>query len=173
VRALGHDGRDPAEVLTILDEVLADWHNGARKPTAVAYCVVARRGADLEVSLCLAGHPPALLRGVDGHVREAGVLGGMLGCGLPLSLTTAHYTLTPGDTLLLATDGVSEARAHEGRGMFGEDSLVALLAAQPSTSGAADLVEAVIDAVSAYSGGVFSDDVAVLAIANPEPTPQP
>jgi hypothetical protein len=43
---------------------------------------------------------------------------------------------------------------------------------RPSTSSAADLVEAVIDAVSACSGGVFSGDIAVFAIANPGTTPQ-
>lgn len=56
VRALGRDGRDPAGVLTVLDEVLADWNDGGgRSPTAVAYCSVVRHAADLVVSLCLAG----------------------------------------------------------------------------------------------------------------------
>jgi hypothetical protein len=51
--------------------------------------------------------------------------------------------------------------------MFGEDRLAALLAAQPTMSSPADLVEAVIDAVTTHSAGVFSDDIAVPAIGNP------
>ncbi|MCY7342712.1 MAG: SpoIIE family protein phosphatase [Pseudonocardia sp.] len=170
VRALGRDGRDPAGVLTVLDEVLADWNDGdGRSPTAVAYCSVVRHAADLVVSLCLAGFPPAQLLDADGQVQEVGELGALLGCGLALSLTTSVHIVAPGATLLLATDGVSEARAHADRSMFGEDRLTALLGSLPAGTNAAHIVDAVIDEVSLHAGGVFSDDVAVLAIGNPAP----
>lgn len=170
VRALGHDGRDPARVLSVLDEVLGDLNDrDGRSPTAVAYCSVVRRAADLVVSLCLAGFPPAQLLDADGQVQEVGELGALLGCGLPLSLTTSEHIVGPGATLLLATDGVIEARGHTDRSMFGEDRLTALLRSLPAGSDATHLVDAVIDEVSRHTGGVFGDDAAVLAIGNPGP----
>ncbi|MEO3768160.1 PP2C family protein-serine/threonine phosphatase [Streptomyces sp. B8F3] len=64
------------------------------------------------------GHPPPLLRSAAGRVRETDLHGGPpLGLGLSRSLQDAEETviaLAEGDELLLATDGVLEARSAAG-----------------------------------------------------------
>ncbi|AKH81771.1 transposase [Streptomyces sp. CNQ-509] len=64
------------------------------------------------------GHPPPLLRSAAGRVREADLHGGPpLGLGLARSLQDVEETtmaLAEGAELLLATDGVLEARSAAG-----------------------------------------------------------
>jgi len=70
-------------------------------------------GRDGELQIASAGHCPALVVSTDGvkQVRAT---------GLPLGMfSTSHYTaerieLQPGDSLLLYTDGISEARDRNG-----------------------------------------------------------
>jgi len=72
----------------------------------------------------------------------------------------AEESLEPGDLLLLYTDGVTEAR--RGDEPFGDDRLAAILrdrGRDPQT-----VVDAIVDAVLAHSGGDLADDVAVLAL---------
>jgi sigma-B regulation protein RsbU (phosphoserine phosphatase) len=66
--------------------------------------------------------------------------------------------LAPGDTLVLFSDGVTEAGV-ETEAEFGEDGLLAVIRANPRTN-AETLVNAIISAVA----GEKADDVTVVAI---------
>lgn len=116
-------------------------------------------GADLE--LASGGHPPALVRRVDGRVEVINLPGVLLGAFPEVRLGHRSMALAAGDTVLLYTDGVIEARGPDG--LFGEERLVALL------RGASDgdprrLVELVRDGVAAYQLGPVADDIAILAL---------
>jgi sigma-B regulation protein RsbU (phosphoserine phosphatase) len=165
VRAIGHDGRDPSDALTVLDQVLADWTAGP-EPVAVCYCTVQRRGPDARVRLSVAGHPPAVLLHPDRGIEELGEPGTMLGCGLPLTLTTSDAVLRPGAALVICTDGVTEARAPDGE-LFDEENLHALLRDLPHHVDADGIVAAVVRGVEEFTGGPLHDDVAVLVVRNP------
>jgi serine phosphatase RsbU (regulator of sigma subunit) len=112
-------------------------------------------------SICLAGHPkPALIRS-SGTVELVGSPGGLLGI-LPdnlLRLEEAEVAVESGDTLLLYTDGVTEAR--QGRELFGQSRLTALLTGMEARS-PQRLADAVRDAASRFSSGELHDDLAVL-----------
>ena len=72
--------------------------------------------------------------------------------------------LEEGDSLLLFTDGVTEAFDTEGA-MFGDDKLVATMAAQDVASGALDRLEGVLAAVDGFAAGApQSDDITGLVI---------
>jgi serine phosphatase RsbU (regulator of sigma subunit) len=167
VRAIGYDGRRPTEVLTGLDQVLADWNRSAANPVAVCYCTAHRDGPDVRVRLSIAGHPPALVLRPDRTVEELGEPGTMLGCALPLTLTGSTAVLEPGAALVVCTDGVTEARSATSRDLFGDDDLQSLLRGVPARADAEQIVDAVVRGVERFTGGPLHDDVAVLVLRNP------
>jgi serine phosphatase RsbU (regulator of sigma subunit) len=67
--------------------------------------------AGLAGRLCLAGHPPALIRRADGRIQEVGTIGPLLGVFDRVRLTDVRFRLAPGDLILLYTDGACEGRA--------------------------------------------------------------
>ncbi len=73
--------------------------------------------------------------------------------------------LRPGDTLLLYTDGLTEARISPGGTRYGDDELLAFLQSRYPAS-AAGTVAAIAGLLREFSTGV-TDDTAILAISVP------
>jgi serine phosphatase RsbU (regulator of sigma subunit)/pSer/pThr/pTyr-binding forkhead associated (FHA) protein len=80
---------------------------------------------DGSVLLAAGGHPPPLLRHPDGRVEVVPLRAGvMLGfSALELRVNDTRLALQPGETLILYTDGFTEAFAPDGVTMFGVDKL--------------------------------------------------
>ncbi|QNE80019.1 SpoIIE family protein phosphatase [Streptomyces rutgersensis] len=116
------------------------------------------------VHLLSRGHlPPYLV--ADGRVVPLirGTPGTPLGAGLGTDdAEPDSFPLPPGASLLLTTDGVTEARDRHG--VFYDP--VAGLAGR-SFDEPQELVDAVVGEVTAWSGGRLSDDMAVLAVTLP------
>jgi sigma-B regulation protein RsbU (phosphoserine phosphatase) len=75
-------------------------------------------------------------------------------------------TLPPKSTLLLYTDGVTEA-FHPEHGAFGEPRLQEILAREPHDSSQA-LCDRILDSVVAFSGDAArQDDITVVAVRAP------
>jgi serine phosphatase RsbU (regulator of sigma subunit) len=115
----------------------------------------------------VAGHPLPLLRTDCGRVVEAGSPGIPLGVLPGVTFAESVVDLPPGATLVLYTDGVTEAR-DDGGAQFGDDGLLAVLQALPSGD-ARRTVAAVSAAVEDQLSGSRheADDLAVLALAVP------
>jgi len=128
---------------------------------------VALAGGDgLKVRLALAGHPPALIVRRDGSVEAIGAPGTMLGVQPDPLFSEADVALSPGDVLVLYTDGVTEAGPrHAPLGEHGLETLLGTLVGRDPQ----DVVEAVEAAVLAAQEGEPRDDIAVLALALPAP----
>ena len=105
--------------------------------------------------------PPLLLR-AGGEIETLDPTATMLGAFEEWSCSEGAATLNPGDTLLLYSDGVTEAGA-DGGDEFGEARLVHTLRANQSLPAEA-LVQAIIDDVNEFSGAARSDDVTVVAL---------
>ena len=124
------------------------------------------------VAFCACGHEPALVRRAAGGAVEA-----LATTGPPLGVSeTAEYAegtvvLSPGDALLLYTDGISESGPSR-RALLGTDGLSRLLAALPADLAAQPLTDALVSAVSANTNGLFRDDVAVLLARRDPPPPR-
>lgn len=119
--------------------------------------------ADGELTYCNAGHNPPVVVGVDGGVRRLEAGGPPVGL-FDFSLYEAgRVTLAPGDSVLVFSDGVSEALNTEGE-EFGDARLVgtleALATAQPSV-----VLEKILAEVRAFQGrAVQNDDVTALVV---------
>jgi len=105
--------------------------------------------------------PPLLLR-ATGELEILDSTATMLGAFEHWSCTEASTTLNSGDTLLLYSDGVTEAGADSGD-EFGQDRLIHALRVNQSQP-AESLVQAIVDDVNEFSGAARSDDVTVVAL---------
>ncbi|MFF7797857.1 PP2C family protein-serine/threonine phosphatase [Streptomyces olivaceus] len=163
---------DPAAVLANLNTVLNHEYNG----TDPRFCTVVfglltpdeDRGG-FRITLASGGHPPALLMRADGTADFLPTPGGQLIGVLPdahIATTTVH--LAPGDTLLLHTDGLTEAHtAATGGERYGDDALLDFGRDLAPTT-ASGVIDAIRDLLDTFGTGV-DDDTAVLAIHVPRP----
>jgi serine phosphatase RsbU (regulator of sigma subunit) len=110
------------------------------------------------------GHNPPLLARTDGTVASLPGTGGMaMGVMRGLTYKEDSVTLTPGDTLLLYTDGISEAMDRDGR-EFTEARLVNSMSESHRQS-VEVVVSTVIDAVRNFVGDApQSDDITCLVV---------
>ena len=105
--------------------------------------------------------PPLLLR-ANGELEKLDTTATMLGAFSKWECGEGESELRCGDTLLLYSDGVTEAGADSGD-EFGEERLIHALKVnqwQPAES----LVQAIVDDVNEFSGSARSDDVTVVAL---------
>jgi phosphoserine phosphatase RsbU/P len=112
-----------------------------------------------------AGHPPPLLKpGRGGGAKPLEPAGGYpLGIDGDQTFQQASVTLNPGDSLLLYTDGISEARNQDG-GMFEARGIEQTFNACNGTP--QEIVEAVRKAATTYSNGYPApDDRTLVAIS--------
>src|SRR5205823_3074402 len=125
-RHLAKEAAGPAELLRRLDVDLAA-DNPACMFVTLAHGTYDPAGGD--VVLTSGGHPLPLLRRADGRVEPVVLKPGrLLGYDTPpLRLAEARLTLAPGDLLLFFTDGLIEAKAPDGRTLFGTDRVAALV----------------------------------------------
>jgi serine phosphatase RsbU (regulator of sigma subunit) len=111
---------------------------------------------------CNAGHIPPLFQSTEGTTS-------LQRTGLPLGILedagweTGTIDLSPGDALVLYTDGVTEAQARDGI-QFGQDRLLTALEARPC-AGAREFQDAVLAAVHEFVGDAPRfDDVTLMVV---------
>ena len=127
--------------------------------TAACAGLLPQPGGGVRARIVCCGHPlPLLLR--DGEVLEAGRPGPILGAGPREDWPVTELDLRPGDTLVLYTDGVTEALGQRER--FGEERLVRCLAEGPTEP--EGLIAHLAAALDAFQLPGQRDDTAVLAM---------
>ena len=163
LRAIALRDERPEDMLRFLNEALR------RQSAESAFCTVGlatlERRDDGGFDACLAagGHPfPLLVRAGTAAVEEVVVRGTLLGVEAEPLLEPVSLALAAGDTLVLYTDGIVDARDAAGE-RFGEERL---LAAVPAAAGgtAEELAAAVDGAVAAFESDVQRDDRAILVL---------
>ncbi|MGH9104560.1 MAG: SpoIIE family protein phosphatase [Acidimicrobiales bacterium] len=161
--ALASIGTPPEQVLSFLNNSLREGPVPERFVTAAMASFVPRRpvAPGQLVSVVTGGHPPALVLRAGGSVEEiggGGTLIGLLDEAVPAVTATELF---PGDTLLLYTDGVTEARGRGG--FFGEGRLAGAVRSCVG-EGPGDLLATVEQAVLDHSGGNLRDDFTMVAV---------
>ena len=156
----------PSLILAGLNQALLDWPADDQRFLTAIYATVRPRLAVTSVRISSAGHPLALIRRADGQVKAAGQPGTLLGLVAEPELYDTRQLLRPGDSMILFTDGVTEARSHVNRDFYGDDRLVKLVGGLRDIP-AARMAAAVIKAIRGFSGGVVGDDTVVLVMKVP------
>lgn len=171
LRAAALHGPDPESALTTLNKVLHERYSAGGDPR---YCTAVFGILEIDgttgqvfVQLASGGHPPVLVLRADSTAQYLPTPGGLLVGVLPEArFTTATTTLRPGDTLLLYTDGLTEARTGTDRSsLYGEDALLTF-ATRHAGAPAHDLVQALTALLDGFGDGL-DDDTALLALGVP------
>jgi hypothetical protein len=152
--------RGPAEALERTNRVLLE-RRASLFITALCGALTVSTG---RLRLANAGHEPALLVRRDGSpIKPIEGSGPLLGAFPSLDLRETITTLDPGDSAVLYTDGVTDARAASGD-RFGEERLLAAIG-EARRGSARDVVESIRGAVDAFEAGTApADDVTVVVI---------
>jgi sigma-B regulation protein RsbU (phosphoserine phosphatase) len=151
-------GDEPAQTVDHINKVLTKRQIDARYATLF----YGQLSADGQMRFCNGGHNPALIFGIDGLRRiENG--------GMPVGLfEMAPYSgdqveLKRGDTLVLYSDGVTEAHNVAGE-EFGEERMVEVMK-QYHQDSAAVVLDKLIEAVKTFAHGAEQyDDVTALVV---------
>jgi phosphoserine phosphatase RsbU/P len=131
-------------------------------PTQYATLICGKAGASGEVEICNAGHLPALWLN-DGEVRTIDATGLPVGVFSEQQYSTQTVRLRPGDSLLLYTDGLSEARDHDGA-EYGVERLATLMSATRASSPVA-MISACLEDLKIFTGGARkADDLTIMAV---------
>ena len=161
LRAIGRGDTGPDEVLQELDMRLSQGNDMCMFVT-MACAVLDGESGELRYSS--AGHERPLLRRLGGGTTVLVLEGGAalgLGAGAGFPVWTGH--LAPGDTLVLCTDGVTEAFDRAGTA-FGLERFQRVVAETPADA-LATLPDRLVEAVERFSaGGAPRDDLAMLAL---------
>jgi serine phosphatase RsbU (regulator of sigma subunit) len=151
--------RSPAAILRWVGEAMLHQEAGRGR-----FCTIACAHLDLlrtpaRVTVACGGHPLPVVRRASGDVSELGAPGTLLGLAPDPALQDRTAELSPGDTLVLYTDGLTEARAPDV--LWDPARLAGAVAAAPAEP--AELVEALV-AAALPPGAAPRDDLAVLAL---------
>ncbi|RKQ93681.1 serine phosphatase RsbU (regulator of sigma subunit) [Solirubrobacter pauli] len=159
VRAAAVQGLAPSAVLGALNRaVLAEGRPG-QFLTAIFARVVARADGGFALTVACGGHPPPVLLDASGTAKPLDVKGTLLGVLDDPHVQDVTAALERGDTLLLYTDGLTEAGAPA---VTMSTEQVAELLRSARGGSAADTAERCLQAAARAGGGVVRDDVAVV-----------
>ena len=147
IRALAADSDDPADVVARFNRLFLDTFEDPSVFVVVFLGTFDARTQTMRYAS--AGHGTA-------YVRR----GSIIGIDRDGEYATETVPLALGDMVLLATDGLSEARSEDGE-LLGEDRVAAILRDAPPDPQA--LCNLLVASADAYSGGV-QDDLAILAL---------
>jgi len=162
IRVLARRRDDPAEVLTLANEIVLAEVGGIDGGFVTANIAhLSWEGSQLRVIVGSTGHPAAMLLRSDGKVSM------LNGGGLPLGLfpeaepAIQDLLMDRGDVLFLYTDGVAQARGADNTYFQDRlsDELAGLAGAKPS-----DLLAAMRQAMLKFSTGNLIDDVTMLVL---------
>jgi phosphoserine phosphatase RsbU/P len=170
LRAAAVHDPDPVAVLTELNAALhRERLDPAHRFCSVVFGVLTPEAGGCGVVLATGGHPPPVVIRADGTAEYGYDVGGQVVGLLPeASFVARALHLGPGDTLLLYTDGLSEARVDRDT-RFDEDDLLEFLASQ-APARASQAVAAVRGLLDGF-GPALDDDTALLVVGVPASAP--
>jgi len=160
MRTAAWNASGPADALERVNRVLT---RDVRSGLFVTAIVVELDEANGEVRWASAGHEPPLLLRAAGTVSELPVGGVMLGLMDDAAFDEHHRRLRPGETMLLLTDGVTDASDRRGR-RLGSVRLRRILR-EHAESDPDSLLDGIVAGVDAFADGATqADDLTLVAL---------
>ncbi|MET0766338.1 MAG: SpoIIE family protein phosphatase [Aeromicrobium sp.] len=158
LRALAVQWDDPSQIIQALNTAMLA--HGIDRFCTLVLLRLLKEDDDWLVTISSGGHPLPLLVTADGDVSEIGAAGSLVGVLAQPRLDDARYVLGVGDSLVLFTDGVTEARGSAGS--FGLEGILATVQDGVTSAGALtdDLLKRVLD----FQAGEARDDIAIVSI---------
>jgi len=159
----------PSAVLGTLNAALHQRYARDNRSFCTAiFGVLTPDGAGFTLALARGGHAAPLIMRANGTAGPVSGPGGpLIGVWDDAAFTTATIRLSAGDTLLLFTDGLTDARTGRAgdSARYGEEALQAL-ARDLAPATAAAVISALTALLEDFAGGL-DDDTAILALGVP------
>ena len=161
IRAETRKERSPAEILRRVNELILSDN---RSPLFLSVLHVMLDVQTGELVYASAGHnSPLCFRCESSEVEELPAHGYLLGAFAGAPYSDEYALLASGDSLILYTDGVSEARDGQGR-FFGIERLKSAVAAS-GYEPVEEMIQAIVAAVSEFTGSMpQADDMTIVAV---------
>ncbi len=162
IKDLAESGLAPDEIFTLANKRLCENNDAGMFVTAWLGILDLKTGA---LKFVNAGHNPPLVRHEDGEFEYLKARGGMVLAGMDgVKYKTNELCLSPGDTIFLYTDGVTEA-TNDKNELYCEERLLSL-ANKNITKTPQQLIAAVKDDVDVFVGDAPQfDDITMLAVS--------
>ena len=163
VRTASDPQTRPSTVLRVLHDSIKAEHTDHRFCTAALLRVdqPANGNGSARLTVSLGGHPPPLILRRDGGVDAIGDPGSLLGALPNPELSDAGDSLGPGESLILYTDGMLDARNRR-RG--DEQAWLHKQAAKLAGAAPQKVAERLTSAAVRRHGGEPRDDIAVIVL---------
>ena len=160
IRTQARDAASVAEMLTRLNRLVHE----ATPEDRFATCFLARLGPDLlDLSFSNAGHNYPILAS-NGKVRFLEEGGIPLGIAPEAAYPSARASLKHGDSLVLYTDGITDARNPLGED-FGEERLIRVVRELPRELSAGETLASIAAEVERFTAGAEQmDDMTLFAL---------
>jgi sigma-B regulation protein RsbU (phosphoserine phosphatase) len=162
IKATGQTGVSASECFNTVNHMLASENQTTMFTTAFYTVFNTKTGL---IDYCNAGHNPTLiLRDQEAPRILTTNKNLMLAIEEDMVYTGEIFQLQPGDTVVMYTDGVTEAETTDGR-FYGMDRLIEVLNSVPPGSAAEFVVDEIVKSVQEFAAEApQSDDITVLAI---------
>ncbi|MEU8228213.1 SpoIIE family protein phosphatase [Actinoplanes sp. NPDC048967] len=156
----------PEAVLRNLNSVLCqEYRSQAHRHCTVVFGLLTPDGTGWTATIAGGGHPPPLLLRPDGTARHQHTTGGtLIGIIADPRLVSRTLRLDPGDTLVLYSDGLTDARTGDQR--YGSEALEAFAGTLTPTD-APGAVAAFAELLGTFDE--LDDDVALMAMSVDRP----
>lgn len=167
LRAFLREHERPAVVLKHLNAYLCESHRlfreglndeGDESPICLALAVIHTATGDGTVAS--AGMEPPLLARTAGQIEPLRVSGLLLGVESDQEYQATSFRLEHGDTLLMTTDGITEAR--QGNEFLESAGLIRLVQRAEPIGTLEQTAQAILAGARAFGGGSFRDDVCLV-----------
>ncbi len=159
LRAVSMLEAGPAAMLELLHRALRQQDPDGQMCTVCLVLVSEAAGA-VNLTIALGGHPCPLLVGPGEEAHPVGEPGTVLGMVDPITVSETSVVLGEGQTLILFTDGVTEAARADARGAVELEELARRSRHLPVR----DMLGLIERAAVASGGGHPHDDIALLGI---------
>lgn len=153
-------GGGPAAALAVAHEAVRHAHPDHFCTAVVTQFDVSAESGDGGCRIASAGHHLPLIA-AGRATRDVGVGGSILGLLDTVDVEDVTFRLGPDETLVLYTDGITEARAPDGT-FFGDERLEATVL-RPAPDAAA-VAQHLADAAIDFQDGITRDDIAVVVV---------
>jgi len=159
---------DPVQVLHVLNTVLnQQLRIDQIRLCTLIYGKLTRHDNGFDIELASGGHPPPLLFDADGGAYYVDTTGGQaVGITAEPRFVSNRFRLAPGDTLVLYTDGLTEASTGVGRERYDDEGALLRFAKSHSPTTASAIVDTVRNLLDSFGAGL-EDDTVVLAFGVP------
>jgi len=167
LRAFLREHEQPSVVLNQVNAYICESHRlfreglndeGDEAPICLTLAVVSALTGKGRVAC--AGMEPPLLVQASGSIEEVEVGGALLGLETDQEYQSASFHLEHGDTLLMTTDGIAEAR--RGKEFLGSEGLRRLVKGMKQMDTLETKGQAILAGARAFGGGEFRDDVCLV-----------